>query len=362
MSTADKAGIERAPFGVTQGGVPVERVTLRGADGFEAVIMTYGAAIHALKVPDRAGASEDILLGNDDLAGYVAQRRYFGATIGRYANRIAAARFVLDGKSHQLDVNNGINMLHGGNDGFDRKVWSIAVMAKDPQPAVVLTYTSPHGEGGFPGELTARAIYRLTGPTELSLTYEATTDRPTMVSLTNHAFFNLNGALSGCDILDHRLMIAADHFLAVDASAIPLATPPRAVDGTPFDFRQPTIIGARIRNKDEQLQRGRGYDHNYCLRASGDVRLAARLEAPRTGRAMDLLTDQPGLQFYSGNFLDGTYAGKGDRLYRQSDAVCLEPHAWPDTPNRPDFPSARLDPGQLYRRTMIYRFGTVPKE
>jgi aldose 1-epimerase len=360
MSTADKAGIERASFGVTPGGEPVECVTLRGADGFEADIINYGAAIHALKVPDRAGRSEDILLGNDVLVGYVAQRRYFGATIGRYANRIAAARFMLDGKSHQLDVNNGINMLHGGNDGFDRKVWSIAAIAAEPQPAVVLAYTSPHGEGGFPGELTARAIYRLTGPTELSLTYEATTDRPTIVGLTNHAFFNLNGALSGSDILDHRLMIAADHFLAVDVSAIPLPTPPRSVDGTPFDFREPAIIGARIRDKDEQLQRGRGYDHNYCLRAGSDVRLAARLEAPRTGRALDLLTDQPGLQFYSGNFLDGTYAGKGDRLYRQSDAVCLEPHAWPDTPNRPDFPSARLDPGQLYRRTMIYRFGTLP--
>jgi len=360
MSAASKANIDRAPFGAMPDGTLVEQVTLRGADGFEAVIMTYGAAIHTLKVPDRAGRSEDILLGNDDLAGYLAQRRYFGATIGRYANRIGAARFTLDGKSHQLDVNNGVNMLHGGNDGFDRKVWRIAAIEDGPQPAVVLAYTSPHGEGGFPGELTARAIYRLSGPTELSLTYEATTDRPTMVGLTNHAFFNLNGALSGCDILDHRLMISADQFLAVDAGAIPLATPPRTVDGTPFDFRKLTAIGARIRNKDEQLQIGHGYDHNYCLRPGREVQLAARLEAPRTGRTMDLLTDQPGLQFYSGNFLDGTYAGKGDRLYRQSDAVCLEPHAWPDTPNRPDFPSARLDPGQLYRRTMIYRFGTMP--
>ncbi len=201
----------------------VERVTLRGAAGFEAVIITYGAAIHALKVPDRAGRSEDILLGNDDLAGYLAHRRYFGATIGRYGNRIGAARFTLDGKTYQLDVNNGVNMLHGGNDGFDRKVWSIAAIEQGSQPAVVLAYTSPDGEGGFPGELTVRATYRLTGPTELSLTYEATTDRPTMVGITNHAFFNLNGALSASDVLDHRLMIAADQFLAVDAGAIPLA-------------------------------------------------------------------------------------------------------------------------------------------
>ena len=233
MSTA---GIVRGPFGAMPNGALVEQVILRGADGFEAVIITYGAAIHALKVPDRAGRSEDILLGNDNLAGYLALRRYFGATIGRYANRIAAARFTLDGKSHQLDVNNGVNMLHGGNDGFDRKVWSIAAIAEAPQPAVVLAYTSPHGEGGFPGELTARAVYRLSGPTELSLTYEATTNRPTIVGLTNHAFFNLNGALSGSDILDHRLMITADHFLAVDESAIPLPTPPRSVDGMPFDF------------------------------------------------------------------------------------------------------------------------------
>jgi len=224
---------------------------------------------------------------------------------------------------------------------------------------VVLSCTSPDGERGFPGAVEARATYRLSGPAELSLTYEATTDRPTVVNLTNHAFFNLNGALSGLDILDHRLMIAADHYLAVDATAIPLPEPPRAVAGTPFDFRKSTAIGARIRDTHEQLQRGRGYDHNYCLPSGDEVRLAARLECPRTGRALELLTDQPGVQFYSGNFLDGSYAGKGGRLYRQSDAVCLEPHAWPDAPNRPDFPSARLDPGQLYRRTMIYRFGTV---
>ena len=352
--------IERAPFGTMPDGATVEQVTFHGAAGFEAVIITYGAAIHALKVADRAGQSEDILLGNDDLQGYLAYRRYFGATIGRYGNRIGAARFTLDGKTHQLDVNNGVNMLHGGNDGFDRKVWRIEAIKQGAEPAVVLAYVSPHGEGGFPGELTARAIYRLSGPSELSLTYEATTDRPTVVGLTNHAFFNLNGALSASDVLDHRLMIAADHFLAVDAGAIPLPGPPRPVDGTPFDFRSITTIGARIRHKDEQLQIGHGYDHNYCLQPGSDVRLAARLEAPRTGRAMELLTDQPGLQFYSGNFLDGTYAGKGGRLYRQSDAVCLEPHAWPDTPNRPDFPSARLDPGQLYRRTMVYRFATLP--
>jgi aldose 1-epimerase len=357
MTSATKFSIARAPFGVMPDGTQVERVTLHGADGFEADIINFGATLHALKVADRAGRSEDILLGNDDLGGYLAQRRFFGATVGRYANRIAGACFMLDGHAVQLDANNGANMLHGGNDGFDRKLWRIVEIDEGPEPAVVLSCTSADGEGGFPGQVEVRAIYRLSGPSEVSLTYEAVTDRPTVVNLTNHAFFNLNGARSGMDILDHRLMISADHFLAVDVSAIPLAGPPRTVEGTPFDFRKPMPIGARIRDQDEQLQRGRGYDHNYCLPPGYEVRLAARLESPRTGRALDLLTDQPGLQLYSGNFLDGSYAGKGDLLYRQSDAVCLEPHAWPDTPNRPDFPSARLDPGQVYRRTMVYRFG-----
>ena len=362
MATKSNASIDRAPFGAMSDGTVVERVTLRGADGFEAAIINFGAALQTLKVPDRAGRAEDIVLGHDDLAGYLAQRRYFGATIGRYANRIAGARFMLDGTPADLDANNGANMLHGGLGGFDRKLWRIAEIDEGPEPAVVLSTTSPHGEGGFPGQLEVRAIYRLSGPTELSLTYEAVTDRPTLVSLTNHSFFNLNGALSGIDVLDHRLTIPAGHYLAIDDASIPLPGPPRPVDDTPFDFRTATAIGARIRASDEQVRVGRGYDHNFCLHSFGQaatngVRLAARLEAPRNGRALELLTDQPGLQFYSGNFLDGSIAGKGERLYRQSDALCLEPHAWPDTPNRPDFPSARLDPGQLYRRKIIYRFG-----
>ncbi|MGY4477217.1 aldose epimerase family protein [Bradyrhizobium sp. USDA 3364] len=353
------AGIARAPFGKMPDGTVVERVTLRGARGFEAVIIPFGAALQLLSTPDRDGHCDDIVLGHDEFDGYLAQRKFFGATIGRYANRIAGARFVLDGETVKLEANNGLNALHGGVQGFDRKLWRIVELSDDPGPTLVLERDSPHGEEGYPGNLAMRVTYRIRSPMELSVTYEATTDRPTCLNLTNHSFFNLDGARSGRQILDHLLTIPSDHFLAVDATAIPLPGPPRPVDGTPFDFRTPIAIGARIRMNDEQLRLGRGYDHNFCLASGTGLRLAARLEAPHSGRVMELFTDQPGLQFYSGNFLDGSTAGKGDRLYRQSDALCLEPHAWPDTPNRPDFPSARLDPGQIYRRSIVYRFSTL---
>jgi aldose 1-epimerase len=340
-------------------GAVVERITLRGAGGFEANIIPFGAAIQSLLVPDRNGRCDDVVLGHDDFDGYLAQRKYFGATVGRYANRIAGARFTLDGKPYNLEANNGPNALHGGAQGFDRKLWQIVEVGDVPEPTLVLSHTSPDGDQGYPGNLAVRLVYRVTGPAELSLSMEATTDRPTIVNLTNHSFFNLDGARSGTPILDQRLTIAADHFLAVDATAIPLPGPPRSVDGTSFDFRKATVIGERIRRNEEQLRLGRGYDHNYCLSSERAVRFAARVEAPRSGRVMELLTDQPGVQFYSGNFLDGNTAGKGELLYRQSDALCLEPHAWPDSPNRPDFPSVRLDPGQTYRHTSVYRFSVA---
>ena len=351
-----KSRIDRAPFGRMPDGTVVERIVLRGAEGFEAGIIPYGAVLHTLHVRDRAGKSEDIVLGHDTFDEYLAQRKFLGATVGRYANRIANAQFTLDGATIRLDANNGANMLHGGNDGFDRKLWHIVEVRDAPEPAVVLAYTSADGECGFPGRLETRVTYRITGASELAVSLEATTDRPTVINLTNHSFFNLGGALSENQILDHRIRIVADHFLATDATSIPLPGPPHRVDGTLFDFRQLQAIGARIRRDDEQLRRGRGYDHNYCLLPGDGVRLAARVESPRSGRVMELLTNQPGLQFYSGNFLDGTLCGKGGRLYRQSDAFCLEPQVWPDTPNRPDFPSARLDPGQLYRHEIVYRF------
>jgi aldose 1-epimerase len=355
MTLASKPRVARAPFGAMPDGTMVERIVLCGAHGFEAAIIPYGASVQSLKVPDRDGRSDDIVLGHDGFDGYLARRQYFGATVGRYANRIAGAHFAIDGTVVSLEANNGPNALHGGLEGFDRKLWRVDSVVEQPEPTIVLSYVSADGEGGYPGRLDVRVTYRISGPMELSMTYEATTTRPTIINMTNHTFFNLNGAVSGTGVLDHHLMIPADHFLAVDATAIPLPGPPAGVEGTPFDFRQSTAIGARIRDNHEQVRLGRGYDHNYCLPAGDGVGLAARLEAPQTGRVLELLTDQPGLQFYSGNLLDGSTGGKGGRLYRQSDALCLEPHAWPDTPNRPDFPSARLDPGQVYRRTIVYR-------
>jgi len=350
------ARIAKDVFGTLPDGRKVERIVLRGEGGFETRIITHGAVIQALIAPDAKGCYDDVVLGHDAFAGYLAERKFFGATVGRYANRIANGQFSLDGENFQLPVNNGPNALHGGLDGFDRKLWDIAEIDDDTSPAVTLTYTSPHGEENYPGKLDVRLTYRVTGPTELSLTMEARTDRPTIVNLTNHSFFNLDGATSGTPTLDHKLTVAAEHFLAIDPTAIPLPEPPRSVAGTPFDFREAHAVGARIRENDQQLRNGRGYDHTYCLARDGQLALAARLEAPLSGRIMELFTDQPGLQVYSGNYLDGTISGKGGKLIRQSDALCLEPHIWPNSPNRPDFPSARLDPASVYRHHTVYRF------
>jgi aldose 1-epimerase len=354
--------IARDVFGTLPDGRAVERVVLRGEDGFEARIITFGAAIQALIVPDAEGQCDDIVLGYDNLDGFLRERKFFGATIGRYANRIANGRFELAGNAVQLATNNGPNALHGGLDGFDRKLWQITDIGHAPKPFVKLNYVSPDGEENYPGRLDVRLTYRITGPSELSFAFEARTDRPTVVNLTNHSFFNLEGVTSGRDILDHRLTLFADHFLAIDPTAIPLPEPPREVAGTPFNFRKATAIGARIRERDQQLQHGKGYDHNFCLPDDRTLKLAARVEAPRSGRIFELLTDQPGLQFYSGNYLDGSIAGKQGRLYRQSDAFCLEPQAWPNSPNRPDFPSPRLAPGDVYRHQIVYRFPSATGE
>ncbi|MGJ4995344.1 aldose epimerase family protein [Bradyrhizobium sp. HKCCYLS3077] len=350
--------ITRDVFGSLPDGREVERVTLRGAGGFEARIITFGAALQALLVPDAHGAVDDVVLGHDDLLSYVKLRKFFGATVGRYANRIAGARFTLDGDDVRLEANDGAHALHGGPDGFDRKLWQIVAIEDGEQPSVTLLYVSPDGEANYPGRLDVRVTYQLTGPTELSVTFAARTTRTTIVNLTNHSFFNLDGLAAGTGILDHRLTLAADHYLAIDETAIPLPGPPADVVGTPFDFREAQAIGARIRADDAQIKCGRGYDHNFCLRAGDGVRFAARLESPRSGRVMELLTDQPGLQVYSGNYIDATVSGKG-RVFRQSDALCLEPQVWPDTPNRPDFPSAKLSPDDVYKHQTIYRFSTT---
>jgi aldose 1-epimerase len=362
MTSPDPAvsHVARENFGHLLGGASVERVTLRGAGGFEVAIITFGAAVQALRVPDREGRCADIVLGHDELAPYVAERRFFGATVGRCANRIAGGRFELDGRSIQLPLNDGRNSLHGGPGGFDQRLWRIEAFCDRPAPSVTLSYASPDGEGGFPGALSARVTYALTGDAAFSIAFEAVTDRATIVNLTHHGFFNLAGVKSGRDVLDHRLAIEADTFLSTDAAGIPSGGP-QPVAGTPFDFTRPRPIGERIRDAHEQLRLRRGYDHNFCLRGGrGDTpRAVARVEHPGSGRVMTLMTDQPGLQFYSGNFLDGSVAGKDGRLCRQSDAFCLEPQIWPDAPNRPDFPSSRLAPDETYRHVSVFQFSTV---
>ncbi|MGY4410443.1 aldose 1-epimerase [Bradyrhizobium sp. LB7.1] len=270
------AKIEKDVFGTLPDGRSVERIVLRGESGFEARIITHGAVIQALIAPDARGGYDDVVLGHDAFAGYLAERKFFGATVGRYANRIANGQFSLDGETVQLPVNNGPNALHGGLDGFDRKLWEIAEIDDGSESAVTLTYTSPHGEENYPGRLDVRLTYRVTGPSELSLTMEARTDRPTIVNLTNHSFFNLEGATSGTPVLDHKLTVAAEHFLAIDPTAIPLPEPPRSVAGTPFDFRDAQPVGARIRESDRQLQNGKGYDHTYCLPSAATANLRSR--------------------------------------------------------------------------------------
>lgn len=351
--------VVRENFGHLPDGRPVERILLRNDYGCEIGIIAYGAAIQTLRAPDRHGMCGDIVLGHNDLAGYVARRNFFGATVGRYANRIAGSAFTLDGAVHRLTTNDAPNSLHGGVDGFDRKLWTVESIDNGAVPSVTLSYESPHGDQGYPGTLRVRAIYTLAEPCELHIIFEATTDRPTIVNLAHHGFFNLGGVETGGDVLDHRLTLHADDYLPIDGHAIP-SGPPETVVGTPFDFREPWEIGARIRQSHPQLILGKGYDHNFCLPGghTATPRLAARVEHETSGRVMELLTDQPGLQFYSGNFLDGTTSGKHGRLYRQSDGLCLESQSWPNTPNRPDFPSARLDPCDVYVSRSIYRFST----
>jgi aldose 1-epimerase len=352
--------VTRTVFGQLPDGTAIEMIRLTGDDGFEVSVISYGAAIQSILAPDRAGHLADVVLGFDGLADYVAIRRFFGATVGRYANRIANGSFELDGRRFQLAANDGANALHGGLAGFDRKSWSVTATGDKPAPFVTLSYVSADGEEGYPGRLETEVTYSISGGHELSVAYSAVTDQPTIVNLTNHSFFNLAGVEPGGRILDHHLMIAADSYLPVNAAGIPLDGP-SLVDATPFDFRKPHRVGVRIRDLIEQIQIRQGYDHNFCLRGgvTDAPRLAARLEEPKSGRVLELWTDQPGVQFYSGNFLDGTATGKYGRVYRQYDALCLEPQAWPDAPNRPDFPPVRLDPGQTYRRTSRYRFSVT---
>jgi aldose 1-epimerase len=346
--------ITSAPFGKTPAGTPVEIYTLRNAHGMEAKIMTYGGIVTRLTAPDRKGQLADVVLGHDTLAAYIKDNPYFGALIGRYGNRIAKGRFELNGKPYTLATNNGPNSLHGGNVGFDKVVWKAAATQSTPQgPQLTLTYVSRGGEEGYPGTLNVTAVYTLTDDNALRLDYSATTDKDTIVNLTQHSYFNLRGH---GDILGHVVQIDADKFTPVDSTLIPSGEL-KSVAATPFDFRKPTAIGARIEQADEQLKNGKGYDHNWVInKKAGELTRLATVSEPETGRVLEVSSTEPGLQFYSGNFLDGTLPAKGGGTYAFRTGFCMEPQHFPDSPNQPKFPSVVLKPGQTYKNTIIYHF------
>jgi aldose 1-epimerase len=359
-SAASAAEVSRAPFGSLPGGDPVEAITLANKRGMKVTVITYGAAIQSLIVPDRRGRMADVTLGYPSLQGYLTKSEYFGATVGRVANRIALGRFTLDGKTYQTPVNNGPNALHGGTKGFDKVNWRVLSANGGPTAIVTLQYVSPHMDQGYPGQLTTTATYSLDERNTLSVEFRATTDRPTVVNLSNHAYWNLAGEGSPEGAMGHLLTIPADHYTPTDPNAIPTGEF-RPVQGTVFDFRRPTAVGARVRDSsDRQIVYGKGYDHNWVVARSlsATPRLLARVEEPKSGRVMEIMSNQPGIQFYSGNFLDATVIGKAGQLYREGDALVLEPQMFPDTPNRPEFGSVRLNPGQTYRNIIQYRFST----
>jgi aldose 1-epimerase len=351
---ADQTKIGKAPFGRVAG-EPVELYTLTNAHGIEVRVMTYGATLVSIRTPDRAGRFQNIILGFDSLDPYLAGVPYFGATVGRYANRIAQGRFTLEGRTYQLPTNNGPNSLHGGVQGFDKRIWKA-----DPGPdaragALRLTYVSAAGEQGYPGELTAHVTYQLTADDRLVIEYSATSTAATPVNLANHAYFNLTGDPSHT-ILQHLLRINAARFTPVDAKLIPTGQL-SPVAGTAFDFREPHVVGERIDADDEQLRLAHGYDHNWVLDGGGGhaLRLAAVLSDPQSGRAVEIRTTQPGLQFYSGNFLDGKPAGQGS-VFSYRTGVCLETQHFPDSPNRGEFPDTTLRPGGRYLETTVLSF------
>jgi aldose 1-epimerase len=349
------ASVTRAPFGVTPGGDSVELFTLTNPHGMEVRVMTYGGIIVSIKVPDRKGAFDDVVLGYDSLAGYLRSSPYFGAIVGRYGNRIAHGTFTIDGESYHLDTNNGPNALHGGVKGFDKVVWHAESIKQDSTVGVLLTHTSPDGDQGYPGTVQARVSYALTPDNKLIVSYHATTDKATPINLTQHSYFNLAGAGKG-DILGHVVMINADRFTPVDSTLIPTGEL-APVAGTPMDFRTPTAIGARIAQPDPQLKNAGGYDHNFVLNRNGDtLSLAARVVEPTTGRVLTVTTTQPGVQFYTGNFLDGTITGKDGHVYLRRYGFCLETQHFPDSPNHSTFPTTILRPGQEYQSQTVFRF------
>jgi len=374
--------VTQSTFGAMPDGTKIDLFTLTNAHGVEVRVITYGAVIVSIKAPDRRGHFDDIVTGFDTLDGYLTRSRYFGAVVGRYGNRIANGRFTLDGKTYELATNNGKNHLHGGLRGFDKVVWAGSTVERDGNSGVALTYVSRDGEEGYPGTLNATVTYTLTARNELIVDYAATTDRATPINLTNHSYFNLAGDGHG-DILQHVLTIDADRYTPTDDTQIPTGEL-APVEGTPFDFRKPTPIGARIDANDEQIRRGHGYDHNFVLRStspqsasagsasprSGSPRSAslsgersphhaARVVDPSSGRTLDVATTEPGVQFYSGNNLDGSAVGKSGHVYARRTSLCLETQHFPDSPNHANFPSAILRPGERFQSRTVFTFGVT---
>ena len=353
-----KSTMKKESFGKTEDGQPVDLYTLTNKNGMEARITNFGGIVVSLKVPDRKGTLDDVVLGYDSIDGYLTNKAFLGAIIGRYGNRIAKGQFQLDGATYNVPKNDGENSLHGGIKGFNKRLWTAKDVSGGKGQALELTYLSKDGEEGYPGSLSVKVVYTLTDQNELEVDYSATTDKTTVVNLTNHSYFNLKGQGNG-DILEHQLTIHADRFTPVSQSLIPTGEL-RPVKGTPFDFTKATAIGARIDADDQQIKFGRGYDHNWVLNDGGKGKMFVAAEAyePTTGRVLQVLTTEPGVQFYTGNFLDGSITGKGGKVYNKRYAFCLETQHYPDSPNHPDFPTTTLKPGQKYQTTTIFKFSS----
>lgn len=345
-------GLSISPFGVLRDGTPVSLYTMSNRNKVTMKVMNYGGIIVSLQVPDRDGKMIDVVLGYDSLAAYEKRNPFFGALVGRYANRVAKGKLVLDGKEYQLTKNSNGNHIHGGKKGFDKVFWQIEEVPTGDGVAIKLSYVSKHMEEGYPGNLTVDVIYTLTDDNAVRFDYHATTDQKTVVNLTQHSYFNLNGGAS--DILDHELSINGDRFLPVNEALIPTGEL-RPVENTPLDFRAPVKIGDRIDDRDEQMRFSRGYDHCWVLNGEG-LKVAAQVYEPRSGIEMTVRTTEPGVQLYTGNFLDGTIAGKNNVVYRQRSGLCLETQHFPDSPNQPDFPTVVLNAGETYRTQTIYQF------
>ncbi len=356
--TTTNSSITKRPYGTTREGRAVEEYTLTNANGVEAKIITFGGIITSLRVPDRNGSFADVVLGFKELADYETKSPYFGALVGRYGNRIGKATFTLEGTTYTLALNDGPNTLHGGVKGFDKQVWAAKEIKSANGVGLELTYLSPDGEEGYPGNLSVTVVYTLTNDNAIEIAYNATTDKTTVVNLTNHSYFNLAGNGSGA-IYNHIVQINADHYTPVSGTLIPTGEL-APVAGTPFDFRSPRVISGGLRSSHQQMVYGRGYDHNFVLnrKTGNELEMAARVYDPSSGRAIEVWTTEPAMQFYTGNFVDGTLVGSSGGTYRQGDGLCLETQHYPDSPNQSNFPTTTLKPGDTYKTTTVYKFTT----